>query len=499
MEIPIGSITIVNSYEMKQFYLILSLFVLTACSRALPEAEVVQQQPEIIPDYRGVIIPCNIAPLNFKLTKPEKSIAVFASPVSEFRIESYKGDFEIPQKKWEKISLEAKGKEIECTIYQYKNNAWLKYSPFSISVSKDSIDSHLVYRKIAPGYRMWSEMGIYQRNLRTFEEKEFLSNRLTNNNCMNCHSFCMQNPDKMLFHQRSTHAGTYIIQNGEIEKLNTKTDRLISALVYPSWHPSGDFVAFSVNDTKQDFHSSDPNRIEVFDNTSDVVIYDVKKREIITDSLLLSPNNMETFPTFSPDGKRLFFCSAPVLPMPESFREVKYNLLSLTFDSQRRSFGSQIDTLYQARQTGRSAKFPRVSPDGRYLLYTVSDYGNFSIWHKDADLQMLDLASGNVDLLSGVNSDNVESYHSWSSNSRWFVFSSRRDDGLYTRLYICHVDEQGRTGKPFLLPQESVDYYDNLLFSFNVPELIKGRIKVDTHKLIEISKYGKPGSLIFSE
>ncbi|MDD4115772.1 MAG: hypothetical protein PHG27_09310, partial [Massilibacteroides sp.] len=243
----------------------------------------------------------------------------------------------------------------------------------------------------------------------------------------------------------------------------------------------------------------DPNRIEVFDNTSDVVIYDVKKREIITDSLLLSPNNMETFPTFSPDGKRLFFCSAPVLPMPESFREVKYNLLSLTFDSQRRSFGSQIDTLYQARQTGRSAKFPRVSPDGRYLLYTVSDYGNFSIWHKDADLQMLDLASGNVDLLSGVNSDNVESYHSWSSNSRWFVFSSRRDDGLYTRLYICHVDEQGRTGKPFLLPQESVDYYDNLLFSFNVPELIKGRIKVDTHKLIEISKYGKPGSLIFSE
>lgn len=53
-----------------------------------------------------------------------------------------------------------------------------------------------------------------------------------------------------------------------------------------------------------------------------------------------------------------------------------------------------------------------------------------------------------------VNSDDTESFHNWSSNSRWFVFSSRRGDGLYTRLYLASMDENGVVGKPFLLPQE---------------------------------------------
>src|SRR5690606_16260105 len=106
-------------------------------------------------------------------------------------------------------------------------------------------------------------------------------------------------------------------------------------------------------------------------------------------------------------------------------------LLALSFDPEKRTFGEKADTLYNATEMGKSARFPRVSPNGRYVLFTVSDYGNFSIWHKDADLQMIDLATNELISLDAVNSDDVESYHSWSSNSHWFVFSSRRDDGLY--------------------------------------------------------------------
>lgn len=51
-------------------------------------------------------------------------------------------------------------------------------------------------------------------------------------------------------------------------------------------------------------------------------------------------------------------------------------------------------------------------------------------------------------MLKEVNSSDAESYHSWSSNSRWFVFSSRRDDGLYTRLYIAHASPDEQIGKP---------------------------------------------------
>ena len=339
-------------------------------------------------------------------------------------------------------------------------------------------------------------MGIYERNLTNFDEVTFLSNKQMNNNCMNCHSFCMQDPDKMLFHQRAIHAGTYIIINKKIEKLNTKTKETISALVYPSWHPSGKFIAFSTNDIKQDFHLCDPNRIEVFDNKSDVVVYDIEKHEIITAPCISSKDNMETFPTFSPDGKTLYFCSAPIKQMPESYKNIKYNLMKISFDTATRTFGQKVDTIYNAEKEGRSAKFPRVSPNGQYLLYTISNYGNFSIWHKDADLRMLNIRTNQIDLLKNVNSDDVESYHSWSHNSRWFVFSSRRGNGLYTRPYICYIDQNGKTRKPFLLPQLN-GYYEHSLFSFNIPELVRGKVKVDRYKLIKLSKFSKAQNVSF--
>jgi Tol biopolymer transport system component len=278
-------------------------------------------------------------------------------------------------------------------------------------------------------------MGIYQRNLTNYTQTAVIENRMSGKNCMNCHSFCMQDPSKMLFHMRETYPGTILVDGSRVEKLNTGTGETISPLVYPSWYPSGRYVAFSVNKTLQSFHHNDRNRIEVFDEASDVVVYDVEKHQIITTSKLFSPGAFETFPTFSPDGQTLYFCSAQARDMPHSFKDVKYSLCSISFDAAERAFDDAVDTLYNAVAGGLSASFPRVSPDGRFLLYTLSGYGNFSIWHTDADLHMINLPDGVSRPLRAANSPEVESYHSWSSNSRWIVFSSRRGDGLYTRPY----------------------------------------------------------------
>ena len=122
--------------------------------------------------------------------------------------------------------------------------------------------------------------------------------------------------------------------------------------------------------------------------------------------------------------------------------------------------------------------------DGKYLMFTLSDYGNFSIWHKEADLWLLDLKTGTYRNLEEVNSDDTESYHNWSSNSHWFVFSSRRGDGLYTRLYISSVDGQGRIGKPFLLPQQDpYTFYDQLIYSYNVPEFVSAPVQWDKREM----------------
>ncbi|MDR2811069.1 MAG: hypothetical protein LBB84_11050, partial [Tannerellaceae bacterium] len=229
----------------------------------------------------------------------------------------------------------------------------------------------------------------------------------------------------------------------------------------------------------------------------DIVVYDVEKHEIITASTLFSPHVFETFPTFSPDGKTLYFCSAPARPMPQSFKEVKYDLCSISFDPASRTFGAVTDTLYHAAEGGKSASFPRVSPDGKYLLYTLSGYGNFSIWHKDADLYMLDLSDGANRPVDILNSDDVESYHSWSSNSRWIVFSSRRIDGLYTRPFIAYINSKGKASKPFLLPQKDTDFYHRSMKSYNIPEFITGKVTTSNRKLALKAKHDPGTNLTF--
>ena len=453
------------------------LLGLVACRPEVP-AQAEQGETDVFPDYREVTVPVNIAPPNFKLVDQQlQGITRLKTMNRELIIAADHGVFNLPETDWKTLSQDAQGKQIDVTVYFREPQSNWKQMSFPIYVSRDSVDAYLVYRRIFPGYRMWNEMGIYQRCVENYVEKSILDNQSTNNSCMNCHAFCERQGEQMLFHQRGSHNGTYLIDHRQVKKIALERDGKLASFVYPYWHPSGRYVAFSTNETHQDFHLSDENRIEVYDVESDVLIYDTEKERVFSSPLLASMACYETFPTFTPDGNYLLFCSADSVCMPENYRDVRYNLLRVAFDPEDGSIGTQVDTLYNAREAGRSVKFPRVSPDGKRLLYTVSDYGNFSIWHKDADLYMIDLSTLQSYPLEAANSDDVESYHSWSSDSRWIVFSSRRMDGLYTRPFIAYIDEKGQACKPFLLPQKDTDFYFRFMKSYNIPEFITGEVK----------------------
>lgn len=475
--------------------LLLTLLSFTACTPGASFSS--EAQPDIFPDYRDITVPSNIAPLGFSLSGESKpQYAVFETSSASFKARTRNGLLLLGCSRWKKL-LETAGEEgIKVTVTAKEDEGWTAYSPFSIKVA-EPIDPYVTYRLIEPGYEIWYEMGIYQRNLENFKETAVIENNMTDNGCVNCHSFRSYDQSDMLFHARVGYNGTYVIRNGEIEKLNTKTDETVSALVYPQWHPSGRYVAFSVNNTKQMFHSTSPNRVEVFDYTSDVVIYDVENHQIFSSPELKAKGVFETFPSFSPDGKSLYFCSADSLKMPDSYDQVKYSLCRLSFDPETGSFGSRVDTLVNSRETGRSVSFPRVSPVDMQLMFTMSDYGNFSIWHQDSDLCLVDLNSGAFSPMAAANSDSVDSYHCWSSNGRWVIFSSRRLDGLYTRLFIAHIDEESRVSKAFLLPQKRKGFYDSLIKSYNIPELSKGRIELDKYELHKVARDSKGTDLRF--
>jgi hypothetical protein len=365
-------------------------------------------------------------------------------------------------------------------LVSVKNESeWYQYQKFKVFVKNDSIDYGLAYRLIAPGYEVYSKMGIYQRELSTFRQQTIVENTMFAGSCMNCHTFRETNSEDVTFHIRGAQGGTVLKTGQQFDMLDTKTKETLSKCVYPYWHPSGKYIAYSLNKTQQTFHASSDKKVEVFDHASDIVVYDIEHNELITCELLNTDENFETFPAFSPDGNTLYFCSSDAGTMPGEFKDIKYNLVSIPFDSNTGTFGEKIDTLVDAKEMGKSISFPRPSYNGKFLMYTLSDYGNFSIWHKEADLWLLNLNDKTTRPLTKLNSDNTESYHSWSSDSRWVVFSSRRVNGLYTMPYIAHIDEEGMETKPFLLPQADPDYYSASFYSFNIPEFINKAVDID--------------------
>ncbi|MDR1918552.1 MAG: hypothetical protein LBQ65_02765 [Tannerellaceae bacterium] len=462
---------------------VLLLLLLSCTNEVGGIAETSEQRPTIFPDYTDVTIPPNMAPLNFRLEGEVQKASVLISG-SDGQTLRYTGGKRIilkPQA-WKKLLKGNVGSSLKISIVtQSSEGRSIAWQPFPIHISADSIDSHLVYRLIEPGYEKWHIVGIYQRDLETFREKLIIKNDMTGYNCINCHSFCQGDPQQMMLHMRAAYGATYIAANGRIEKLNTKTDSTLSNMTYPYWHPSGRYIATSVNDVKQFFHSVKEKKMEVFDLESDVVVYEVANKRILSAASILTKDAFETFPSFSPGGEWLYYCSAPALPMPASYDSIRYAICRRPFDAAQGRLGASVDTLVRADV--HSASFPRLSPDGRFLMYTETAYGQFPIWHKDADIRMIDLANGRQVDLSPLNSEDTDSYHAWSRNSRWVVVSSRRENGLYTYPYFAHIDASGHPSKPFLLPQKNPDAYDYLLYSFNLPELVAGEVRLSPYAL----------------
>ena len=471
--------------SIKSLMFLVGMAISAISCKSVEASSELDEFPSIWPDYREVVIPESIAPLNFSCTEDFSTCLNAISGDVSIQKKAKDGLFRFSRKEWN--ALISASDTLSMTLMAKREGVWVSYKPFNIYVSRDVIDPWISYRLIPPGYQGWKTMGLFQRELGSYRQKAIIENGATADNCLNCHSYPNRNPDKMLFHVRSDFGGTMLIRDGEIEKLDTKTDSTISALVYPYWHPSEKYIAFSVNTTLQSFFNHNPNRIEVFDKASDVVVYDVDAHELHWSPLTKSAERFETFPTFSPDGRWLYFCSAEAVEnMPADYDKVKYALMRIAFNPDDCSFGDKLEAVFDAPALGKSVSFPRISPDGRFLAFTLHDYGNFSIWHKDADICLLDLESGELIEEPLMNSSDVDSYHSWSSNGRWLLFSSRRNDGLYTKLYISHIDAYGHASKPFLLPQENPrEFYHALMFSYNIPEFMSAEMPVPSRTIVK--------------
>ena len=442
--------------------------------------------PDIYPDYTDVTIPVNIAPLTFMMNdESEEMVARFSFGDEEMvlggdRIQPDMDD-------WHELLAQAKGQDIAVQVFSRLGDQWTGYKPFVLHVSPDSIDPWMSYRLISPSYVTYEELTLNQRCLENYEERVMVNNMLCcteeNGQCVNCHNYQQYNPDRMLFHARQNMGGTVIAYDGQLRKINMRNDSILSAGVYPTWHPWLPLIVFSTNHTGQSFHTAHHNKIEVFDSASDLIAFDAEKNQVT--NIENDTEEFEIYPFWAPDGKTLYYCSAHFVyndslehetDVIMRAKEFKYCIYKKSFDPETMTFGPR-QMVFNADSLDKSATLPRISPDGRFLVFTLGNYGCFHIWHHEADLWMMDLTTGECERMDGINSDDTESYHSWSSNGRWLVVSSRREDGNFTRPFIAHVDGQGHSTKAFVLPQADPEFHRQFMKSYNIPEFMRGPVK----------------------
>jgi hypothetical protein len=214
----------------------------------------------------------------------------------------------------------------------------------------------------------------------------------------------------------------------------------------------------------------------------------------------LSDNaHLRTFPFWSPDGGSLYFCSAPnpwtnmATVTATSHTMAKYDLMRISYDLERDRWG-EPELILAAAELGLSVAQPRISPDGHWIFFCGIPYGCWPTYDSTSDIYGIDLVEGRA---AGkytarkleLNSAECESWISWSSNSRWVVFSSKRISPLFNRPHIAYVGPDGHCGKPFILPQKDPEFYDSLLKTFTIPTLSKGPITVPEADLVDAIKH----------
>jgi len=450
----------------------------------------VAAEPRISPDYSGVVLPANIAPLNFRVVEPGQQYLARIHGRGAIEVSSRTGEVRIPLRPWRALLQANKGGEILFDIYvKDAEHGWRKFRSLSNTVANDDIDGYVIYRRMKPIYNWWKDIGIYQRNLAGYGESPVLHGRSFEDGCLNCHSFAGHEPGLMTIGLRSATYGssTLLFRDGGVSKLGAKWG-------YTAWHPTGKLAVYSINEVRQFFHAGRMEVRDVIDLDSALVCYMADRQKVVCPPELARKDRLETYPAWSPDGEYLYFCRASIpwkdrdaVP-PENYDKVKYDLCRVRYDVQNDRWG-QVETVLTAEQTGLSILLPRVSPDGRFLLFCMCEYGCFPVYQSSSDLYLMDLATGKYERLP-INSEYSESWHSWSSNSRWIAFSSKRRGGFFTRTYLSYIDAGGRAHKPFVLPQQDPAYYDLLLETYSVPELVKSRVKAANVSLAHAARAG---------
>ncbi len=390
-----------------------------------------------------------------------------------------------------------------------------------IQTSNDPVGAPIFYRDV-PLMPSEGKKGVIQplaptslglikwrlRDIRQPQSRTVLENLPT---CANCHSFSLDGKtlgldvdgpdnDKGLYALVSVKPDT-VIRNEDVIKWSTIRGRLMGKLrlAFSSQvSPDGRYVVNTIDDPESQMRArgreladkfyvanfKDYRVLQVFYPTRGVLAwYSRETGHLQPLPGADDPHYVQTDGVWSPDGKYLVFARAEAKePYPEGKNlaayandpnetQVQYDLYRIPFNEGK---GGRPEPIAGASQNGMSNNFPKVSPDGRWIVFVRCRNGQ--LMRPDGRLYIVPAAGGRERLMN-CNTPLMNSWHTFSPNGRWLAFSSKQRSP-FTQLYLTHLDENGNDS-----PAIIVDNTTAANRAVNIPEFVNippdGMIKID--------------------
>jgi tetratricopeptide (TPR) repeat protein len=397
---------------------------------------------------------------------------------------------------WEILKRDYASEDLRISVIGFnKHHKELTGNAQVFKISADSVGADIFFRAVTLPFsyavRNVHTIEWYMGSPRGGVPRKMLENMPV---CANCHSFSPHGPILAMDVDYGNDKGSYIVVQTK-DTCSLKSEDIISWGNFkkdegdPTFgllsqiSPSGKYVLSTVKDLSV-FAAVDDNLAysQLFFPIKGIIgVYDVESKIFSELQGANNPTYVQSNPVWSPDNKKVLFARTnayinekvrkygnallnieDVKEFKRGHKEFKFDIYSVDFNEGK---GGAAEPLDGASFNGRSNYFPKYSPDGKWIVFCQSE--NFMLLQPDSKLYIM-RADGTDLRLMNCNTDKMNSWHSWSPNGHWLVFSSKQES-LYTRLYLTHIDENGYDSPPILL--------ENLVFdkrAANIPEFFPG-------------------------
>jgi Tol biopolymer transport system component len=348
-----------------------------------------------------------------------------------------------------------------------------------VIVSKDPADNVIVYRLVDPPFVNRKTPNIHARDIRRRTPRLLLDAR--QQYCFNCHAFSSKQGTTGRLSLQVRYVGTrktdHLVYLGVYDIEQGRGNKVIlpfadQMTTFMQWSPDGTKLALSANQQISGYYPIVYETQSIGQPTSDIGVYDAT-----ADRALLVPGasdgeRLEVYPCWTPDGGSIVYSVTRKGQHPS---QTQFDLMKVPYSDGR---GGTPEPVRGAYRNGKSNFYARFSPDGRWMTFVKADYG--SLIKASSDIWIMPADAGADPRSLACNAPfAADSWYSWSSNSRWIVFATKREDGLFARLYMTHIDAGGNASPAVRLPMED----PRLRMSFNIPEFVAEMPPIDDGRL----------------